>query len=149
MDQDEIEAIIIAAIARLYEEEAQAIQYDVAERMLSARLAALLAPSFSSHRVHAEYNRHGIDPKGIEMPDADGNPSFKLVYPDIIVHRPGTDDENLLVIEMKKSTNKMENQQDLEKLDRIKYQLGYAHALFIRLPAGNGAAAENADYIWR
>lgn len=50
---------------------------------------------------------------------------------------------------MKKSTNGMKDEQDVEKLDRIKYQLGYRHALFIRLPAGNGASADNARYRWR
>lgn len=149
VNQDEIEAIVNAAVATLYEQDAQAIQFDVAERMLSARLAALLSPAFPDHSVHAEYNRHGVEPKGIEMPDAQGKPTFKLVYPDIIVHRPGTDDDNLLVIEMKKSTNGMKDEQDLEKLDRIKYQLGYSYALFLRLSAGEGASVENAYHIWR
>ena len=50
---------------------------------------------------------------------------------------------------MKKSTNGMKDEQDLEKLDRIKYQLGYSHALFLRLSTGEGASVENAYHIWR
>lgn len=149
MDQDAIQAIILTAIAQLYDEDSDAIEYDVNERTLSSRIAWLIAPSFPEHRVHAEYNKHGLDPKGIELPDAGGNPTFKRVYPDIIVHIPGTDDQNLLIVEIKKSTNQMDDDQDLLKLDRMRHQLSYTHALFIRLPTGAGASADDAYLIWR
>jgi hypothetical protein len=148
MEQDEIERIVSAALAALYEQDIRILRLDVAERTICARLAALLQPSFARHQVHADYNRHGIYPKEIELPDAQGALTRNLVSPDIIVHQPGHDEENVLVIEAKKTTNAIPDEADLAKLAQIKSQIGYRFALFIRLSAGPDASAAGTRMIW-
>ncbi|RWJ32031.1 hypothetical protein [Mesorhizobium sp.] len=148
MDQEDLDRILNAAIDELYARDQQMIVVDVAERTLCARLAANLQHSFQEHSVHAEYNRHGVDPKEIDLPNADGVLTSMRVFPDIIVHQPGHDRENILVIEVKKSTNAMPDEADLRKLERIKEQIGYGFAAFLRLPAGEGAARANVRMTW-
>jgi hypothetical protein len=78
------------------------------------------------------YNRDGHDPKRLNLSAecTKASEEGSRVYPDIIVHRRGTDD-NLLVIEMKKSTNSIPRHCDLEKLKEYRNQLGYNYALFV------------------
>jgi hypothetical protein len=70
------------------------------------------------------------------------------VYPDIIVHQPGHDRENILVIEVKKKTNSTSDDADLNKLVHIKQQIGYRHALFLRLSTGAVAAVDKVREVW-
>jgi hypothetical protein len=149
VDQDKLNAIVDSAINALYAEEGDIIASDIGERTLSSCLAWLLKPHFSAHRVHVEFNRGGYEPKDIELPDAEGEPTTRRVFPDIIVHHPGNDENNLLVIEMKKSTNPMSDNDDIFKLDRLKEKYHYAHALFLRLPAGKDVAEGQVHRVWR
>jgi hypothetical protein len=57
------------------------------------------------------------------------------VFPDIIVHQRGVSN-NLLVIEIKKSTSKVGSNFDYSKLKEFKSQHGYSHALFLRFITG-------------
>jgi|GEM_PF-1056806 len=148
MDQDAIETILNAALDTLYAGDQKMIVVDVAERALCARLSAILQNSFPEHAVHAEYNRHGVYPKEIDLPNADGVPTSTRVFPDIIVHQPGHDDENILVIEVKKSTNVLPDQADIRKLEKLKEQIAYRFAVFLRLPAGEAAERANVRMIW-
>jgi hypothetical protein len=70
------------------------------------------------------------------------------VNPDIIIHQPGHDDENILVIEVKKSTNSILDDADLLKLEQIKRQIGYRYALFVRLFAGPDAELAKVRTVW-
>lgn len=148
MDQDELERVLNAALDTLYAGDQAIIAVDVAERTLCARLAAILQGSFKDHAVHAEYNRHGVHPKEIDLPNADGVLTGTRVFPDIIVHQPGHDDENILVIEVKKSTNVAPDEADLRKLEKIKEQIAYRFAVFLRLPTGQGAVRADVRMTW-
>lgn len=148
MEHAEIEAILLAALNSLYAEELKTIQIDVGERMICGQLRGVLQRYFPDHSVHAEYNRHGLEPKGIKMPNADGEPTTTRVFPDIIVHQPMHDDANLLVIEVKKSTNNESDGFDLAKLEQMKLQLGYRYAAFIRLSTGQKADIANVQVTW-
>ncbi|WP_026790000.1 hypothetical protein [Pleomorphomonas oryzae] len=143
-----IEEILTKSLSDLYAEEGMLFKLDVAERTICARFAAILQRYFTNHSVHAEYNRHGVYPKEIDMPNADGVLTSSLVSPDIIVHLPGHDQANILVIEAKKTSNPMSDLADLSKLERIKHQIGYQHAVFLRLPIGDDALAENVQISW-
>ena len=82
---------------------------------------------FDDWNVDCEYNRQQANTKQLEFlkvvrkilkdekvrlkPD---DTTSKSVFPDIIVHRRNTD-ENLLVIEMKKTTNQLREDFDFEK----------------------------------
>ena len=148
MDQADIERIVAGSLTQLYAEELEILRADIGERTICGSLAAILRPHFPEHRVHIEYNRHGVVPKDIELPDGQGNPQTRRVYPDIIVHQPGHDRENILVIEIKKSTNAVDDYADLTKLHQIKLQMRYRFALFLRLPAGPAAALEDVHDRW-
>ena len=148
MEHAEIEEIIFAALRALYLEERQILQIDVGERMICGQLRGILQNYFPEHSVHAEYNRHGLEPKDIEMPNAEGEPTTTRVFPDIIVHQPMHDNDNLLVIEVKKSTNSLSDDFDLAKLKQMKWQLGYSYAAFIRLSTGRTADIDNVRLTW-
>ncbi|TGQ46936.1 hypothetical protein [Mesorhizobium sp. M00.F.Ca.ET.216.01.1.1] len=148
MDQDALGKILNAALDTLYAGDQAIIKVDVAERTLCARLAAILQASFQDYAVHAEYNRHGVDPKEISLPNADGVLTATRVFPDIIVHQPGHDGDNLLVIEVKKSTNVVPDEADLRKLEKIKEQIAYRFAVFLRLPTGQDAARADVRMTW-
>lgn len=143
-----IERIVIDALETLYAENEDILRLDVAERAICAQLAAILQRRFDHHAVHVEYNRHGVDPKEIALPDAQGAPTTHRVNPDIIVHHPGNDDENVLVIEAKKTTNPLPDDADLDKLKRIKQQIHYHFAVFLRLPTGPGADLRDVKIEW-
>jgi hypothetical protein len=148
MDQADIERIIIGAVDTLFAEDLEIIRRDVSERTICAQLRAILQRYFDRHAVHAEYNRHGIEPKEIELPDADGVPTIHRVSPDIIVHQAGHDRQNILVVEVKKTTNPNTDKADLIKLAEIKRRMGYRFAVFLRLPAGAAADARNVHIQW-
>lgn len=148
MNQEELSKILNAALDSLYAHDEQMIVVDVAERTLCARLAGNLQPYFPEHSTHVEYNRHGVDPKEVDLPNANGDLTATRVFPDIIVHQPRHDRENILVIEVKKSTNPVPDEVDLRKLGKIKEQIGYRFAAFLRLPTGEGAARANVRIVW-
>ena len=148
MDADTIGAIVVEAIEQLYAEEGKIISFDIGERTISSSLAWLLIPHFPEHKVHVEYNQHDIYPKEIGLPDAEGELTESKVFPDIIVHVPGSDDDNLLVIEIKKSTSNRSNERDLMKLEQIKRSFRYRHALFVRLSMGEEASIEDCALQW-
>jgi len=148
MERKDLEELLIGAVKELYEEELQIIQLDVSERTICAQLRGILQRSFPHHAVHTEYNRHGILPKEIEMPNAEGALTRTRVFPDIIVHQPTHDEENLLIIETKKSTNPISDDGDIAKLEQMKYQLGYSFAAFLRLPAGPAASPADLRILW-
>jgi hypothetical protein len=59
-----------------------------------------------------------------------------IVFPDIIVHRRETED-NLLVIELKKSSSGVKKDFDYAKLQGYKSELSYRFAMFICLGTKN------------
>jgi hypothetical protein len=148
MDQTELQLIVRNAVQVLYAENLKILQFDVAERTICGQLADILKKTFDRHDVHTEYNKHGVEPKAVDLPDAEGVLTRRFVYPDIIVHQPGQDRENLLVIEVKKTTNPTSDDADLTKLAQIKNQLGYKSALFLRLSTGAAADCANVREIW-
>ncbi len=103
------------------------------ERSITHKLAEHLQHQFADLDVDCEYNRHGYDVKrltwGHETTRKDCTHA-KTVYPDIIVHKRGCDDINILVIEVKKSDGG-DPSRDMEKLSAFtdpngeyKYKLG-------------------------
>jgi hypothetical protein len=89
--------------------------------------------------VDSEYNRDRHHPKRLDLPHrynvGSDDLDAKTVFPDIIVHRRGTD-QNIVVIEVKKSTNFEDDEWDIRKLAAFKNQLGYRVALFFRFRTG-------------
>lgn len=146
--QDQIEKILADALAELYARNLDIIRLDVAERTICAQLVAILQRLCGDYAVHAEYNRHGVQPKEIELPNDQGVLTWNRVNPDIIIHKPGHDQDNVLVIEVKKSTNPIPEEADLQKLGQIKRQIAYRYALFLRLPTGPNADVKAVRLVW-
>lgn len=139
LTKKEVEKKLNQALLYLIRNDLYLLQIDSNERSISHRLAIYLETEFKGWHVDCEYNRNGIDPKTLDFPDEDTNiydTIAKTVFPDIIVHQRGIKN-NLLVIEMKKSTNQMKDKFDLKKLEEYKSQLGYKYAVFLRINTGD------------
>jgi len=145
MDKTVIEEKIKNAIKILIAKDGFLLQEDVHERSISHKLAEYLQQEFEDWHVDCEYNRDNHQPKRLKLPVEQvttDNPEAKTVYPDIIVHRRGSDD-NLLVIEIKKSTSQGDDNFDWQKLSAFKQQLKYKFAVFIKFSIG-----ENCERIF-
>ena len=121
---------------------------DANERALRHRLAVQLEKHFDNWDVDCEYDIFEADPKRLaELERAltiavMGKPlardTFGLtVYPDIIVHHRKTD-ENLLALEIRKSTSPVPDEVDRAKLAAWKSEpVGFRYAALVRLDTGN------------
>lgn len=129
---------LVSSIEALFHENLHALAVDAAERNIAHRLAVhlggqgLVAPDGLPWDVDIEYNRRGVKVKTIY--------GEQIVVPDLIVHRIGTD-INYLALELKKGAEPDVDDFDLKKLrsNRQPDQLGYRHALFLRLGIGEAA----------
>jgi hypothetical protein len=134
----EVKRKVTGALGSLFHHDIYLLQFDVNERSISHRLATYLQREFADWDVDCEYNRNhdvrkqlDISQKNVRTDDTQA----KTVFPDIIVHHRKTD-ENLLVIEIKKTSNTESDCFDLKKLRAFKSQLRYRYALFLRLKTG-------------
>ena len=58
----------------------------------------------------------------------------KTVFPDIVIHKRKTDDDNLLIIEIKKSSNKRGHQFDMDKINAFTMEpFSYKFGLFLEI----------------
>lgn len=138
---------VVHATDELLRRDAHLLITDAHERSIAHRLANYLELRFPGWHVDCEYNRDGHDPKALRtVPDLPPGREARDVYPDIIVHHRGVRD-NLLVIELKKSTSATSDSYDLAKLRAYQRELDYQHALFIRFQTG-GATADVAHVRW-
>lgn len=137
-----IESAIVGAIRGLYEEDYDLFEYNSSERALTHKLAEHLQRAVDEWgekwKVDCEYNRHnyfnkelyGLDFGAVTSADEEA----KTVFPDVIVHRRGLD-ENLLVVEVKKSGGK-NSDTDEKKLRAFTAQSGdfrYSYGLLLRI----------------
>jgi hypothetical protein len=133
--------VMIAVLHQLFDEDMPLLQNNVSERTIAATLACHMKPYFKGWHVDPEYNKVGEDPKSVYW-----NDQWKNVIPDIIVHVRATD-KNLLVIELKKSSNQVSSDQDVAKLEAMRKQLVYKHALFLRIGV-QGEAGTITECEW-
>lgn len=73
------------ALRILFEHDLALLDGDASERAIAARLASHLTPFFPGYDVDVEYNRHGLDPKVVELPATCRGGGKKLIVPDLIV----------------------------------------------------------------
>lgn len=149
MDREEVSALVDAAIARVIDSEHELLDRNVSERALTHHLARFLREGVPRpFVVDVEYNRHIDDPKRLLLPPrqaADDELRATTVFPDIIVHVRGTDDHNLLVLEVKKPGGDLEY--DAKKLTAFREQLHYRHAAHVIL--GHNANEDTVqEVIW-
>ena len=84
------------------------LEADANERSITHKLAEYLQGVFPEWNVDCEYNRLGDKIKRLPaaQPSSTDDTQGRSIFPDIIVHRRRTN-ENLLVVEVKKTTNKL------------------------------------------
>ncbi len=155
MERECVEERVCAALSKLLEKDHYLLEKDVNERSITHRLGIYLQEMFPEWHVDCEYNLDGDDPKRLEgfidklwreyerfdvaLTDQELQ-QYKedtTVSPDIIVHKRGTEC-NLLVIEAKKNHSAERDKiRDCVKLSEYVNQLGYKHALFLKLEVGD------------
>jgi hypothetical protein len=144
-----IEDALAASLDKLILADSEILFNDINERSISHRLANYLEPHFPGWNVDCEYNRNHHDPKRLQIQRRNiesDDTQATTVFPDIIIHRRGTD-ENLVVIEMKKTTSQESDSYDIGKLNAFKEQLGYQFGIFIKVRTGGAAGVEKLDWI--
>ena len=119
-------SVVANAIQQLLDRDGQLLAADANERTICAHLACYLKSLFPEWAVDVEYNRHGLDPKTIGVDEY-----AEYVYPDIIIHQRGKE-ENLLVVEVKKGDSQSPDQRDVKKLKAYISCFAYKFALFLR-----------------
>src|SRR5690606_16499713 len=132
---DIIEKIDIA-IEMLYSNDDWLLIKNLSERSITHKLAEYMQPLFSDYNVDCEYNgnidsgsghkrisvlKGKLQEKGLlkksEIEDTDSEFADRRVFPDIIIHRRGTNEHNLCIIEVKKSTSEVSCDYDKIKLE--------------------------------
>lgn len=129
-DEPMVGIAVLNALNLLFKKDGQLLTINASEQAIAAKLAQYLQPHFPNHDVDVEYNRMGDRPKRVTWSE-----KLDEVYPDIIVHVRMTD-TNILAIELKKDSNPEKKDKDILKLKAYRRELGYVHALFVRLGVG-------------
>jgi hypothetical protein len=154
----EVEEILTASLAELLSRDALLLENDVSERAITHKLAEYLQRRIPDLNVDCEYNRNVVkgfyEPKAIfvlkDTTQARLTRDFAIdellelsVYPDIIVHRRGTNNENLLVVEVKKKGSRIDHGHDHSKLAAFtenseQNSYHYKFGAFVLLETGRG-----------
>lgn len=137
MKFDVVQGKLYKAIDQILGRDSYLLLHDINERSIAHRLAMYLTPKFKGFDVDCEYNGNVESPNGKKyiniLKDTarslgllkeglqDKELVCRYVYPDIIVHKRGKSGSvnNLLIIEMKKSSSNISRDLDYEKLKRF------------------------------
>jgi hypothetical protein len=126
MTREEATAIINNALDRLIRDDGQLLDLKVCERALHFKIAHYMAQSRLIRpplTLDCEYNRHFTDEKRLQLP-------YRLwpakVFPDILIHERNSDNNNVLVLEIKRPGQSLAR--DRDKLLAFVQQFHYWHA---------------------
>jgi len=143
LDQRVINEGVQRAADILLKHDSLLLELDVNERSITHKFAEYLQAEFPEWHVDCEYNRRENLPKVLQVAAAEpvraDDTNAKTVYPDIIVHHRNTG-ENLLVIEIKKSSNPDPGAWDRKKLEAFKEDddYKYLYAIFLKFETRKG-----------
>lgn len=157
-----VQEVVLEALDELHRKDFILLENDVSERAITHKLAEYLGRRFPSLDTDCEYNRNLEDGpykgKTLNLHDLKGKRRALLIkqaiidadeeylepvstFPDIIVHRRGVNDVNLLIVEVKKSGGAPDAIQfDQLKLAEFTNDQGssnyrFTHGVFILLQA--------------
>jgi hypothetical protein len=138
----------LKALTNFYLRDVKLVEYKVAERALTHKLAEHIQREFPEYDVDCEYNKVGEgDPKrlGRFMYETQGGRSNTchrdcdrcrrnkcVIFPDIIVHHRGKS-ENLLVVEAKTAWSERSRKKDFKKLQGLVNSEEYQYSLGISI----------------
>ncbi len=131
MTLENLKIIIDEAINEFILRDSYLLEHDVHEQAISHKLACYIGKRIDGWDVDAEYNRNLQRPKSLS--------SCGRVRPDILVHRRGlnndgdTKDNNLLIIEVKKSPSPKDRSDDIKIIQAFinEYPYFYKYGVFI------------------
>jgi hypothetical protein len=134
------------AIKKVLKDDRYLLVHSIREPSVSHRLALYLEPRFPDFDVDCEYDGN-IDSerrrKQLYLATNNGNIDLKDVIPDIIIHKRGKNGKrnNLLVIEIKLSSNSSNGDMDAQKLSGFTSNedgnnFSYKFGVFIRFIVG-------------
>ncbi len=137
MNPREVKRRLNIAISIFFENDKYLLENDVYERTITHKLAEYLQILFNQYNVDCEYNKNVEHKTGnhdgyktiitlqneIERLNLaqDEESKERLVYPDIIIHKRGNNENNLLIIEVKKDSEKKKEKIDFDYLKLVKY----------------------------
>jgi hypothetical protein len=153
MERDDVRRRLEAALERLVRNDAYLLANNLGERCIAARLAMYLQGAFPEYAVDAEYNRAGDVPKRLGLPDECANyrneHGESLVVPDVIVHRRGPEGPNILVLEVKKTSNPVPRDCDRARIHAFRDRYGYQFAALLECETrhSRGPAARVAEWL--
>ena len=117
MEIEIIKRRINHCIDLIYENDVDLFKRANFEITISAKLAQYLFIEFKEFDVDCEYDKHINDKKKVKNLDSN-------VRPDIVIHKRGTDNGNLVYIEIKKEQNKTNRNIDFKKIIEMTKQAG-------------------------
>lgn len=137
MNEEEVRQAVSIALERVIDVDTDLLRFDVNERSITHCLGMYLQEAVSDPwDVDVEYNRIGEEddvtkrlPEEMLQGETQGT-----VYPDVIIHQRGSEEDNLLVIEAKKSGNSSDG--DRQKIRAYQQHLDYDYGLFVRFDTG-------------
>lgn len=163
MTQEEISEKLHIALKQLSKNDLWLLRNNLNERTIAHKLAEYLQQIFPVYHVDCEYNRDIDQHSGLKKVNilreryeaikskVNKDPSIDVsVFPDIVIHRRGTNKFNISVIELKKSTNTDSEAKDfdLEKLHSFTDQserntLKYDFGVFLILETRQNKATQD------
>lgn len=151
-ENPEVSEHVIASLRQFIARDRYLLEVNANERSLTHRIGMYLQAQFEHYDVDCEFNRDGHDPKELNIGTEETSvydEHAMTVYPDIIVHHRGSNNDNLLVIEFKKTSSRVGSGKDVIKLEAYKTDLHYRYALFVELgTTRNGAEPEVTQVRW-
>jgi hypothetical protein len=155
MEFKQIEKILNDALIKVFEHDIFLLKNNINEPSITHRLALYLENEFEEYSVDCEYNGYVeadnkrkyiniIQQRAEELgllrdDELDRELINRAVFPDLIGHKRGENvaGSNLLIVEVKKSTNRVEDDYDQEKLRRYtskdnENNLNYHYGVFVK-----------------
>lgn len=162
-DELEVRQRVETALKQLSVLDSYLLENDLNERTITHRFAVYLENHFDGWDVDCEYNRFGDGPGSLfpeverRLAEVSGDEPLtrdtigRTIYPDVIVHRRGTR-ENLLAIEVRKSTNPVPDEVDRAKLSGYKDDpdFEYRYACLVHLEVsglGEGKEPYRVEFV--
>lgn len=135
VEVNQLQQSIKYCLESFYNKHQDLLRRDVNERSMTHKLAEELQKIFRDWEVDCEFNRADgdlpkklfLDGERISSDDTDA----KTVYPDIIIHKRGSNEENIVAIEVKKDG--LNTERDEQKLKGFTADLFYRYGLLIIL----------------
>jgi|MTBAKSStandDraft_2_1061841.scaffolds.fasta_scaffold87216_1 hypothetical protein len=146
---DKIDELVINSLKQLCDKDRHLLENDLNECSINHKLACHLQNHFADWDIDCEYNKNADKVKELDLPRDKVNwndTEAKSVFPDIVVHKRGGDGPNLLVIEVKKSTNNSDRTHDYNKLKAYGDDLNYSCALFLEIGTKEKSGEWNLDW---